>query len=390
MQLCNRHGRFHASWGVCPQAVLWEFGSLSPARTFVKPPPAARLLPRWRQFGDSVSRLDNEKKIKQRIDIKQKSNMGKLKKNIWNIIGVIGTVATLFFGIYGLIVIPNYAVDAKKQRQETANNEIVRDIKEILFSDVKIDSLFVPALVQGKEIKYNINYPMSNNAVLVQVQESFMGDKFLPLEQRMYLHKKIDSLKLITPEKTTVIEKSESKNSLFSILTYILSILSIIISILLFYALITKRKQQIADELEEKFNEIQDAQPEAIVDYRNFESKVESVIRKLDLNYENYTMNPKGFPFDFLINHKNRRIGVEVKSRLRQDVLSQIRKQFDKSDLDALIIVANQIPDFSTFSMLSDIRKNYELAGKRIYFVTAPIIDKLKDELMEILKMENK
>ena len=29
--------RFHASGGVCPQTVLWVFGSLSPARTFVPP-----------------------------------------------------------------------------------------------------------------------------------------------------------------------------------------------------------------------------------------------------------------------------------------------------------------------------------------------------------------
>jgi hypothetical protein len=29
--------RFHASGGVRPQTVLWEFGSLSPARTFVNP-----------------------------------------------------------------------------------------------------------------------------------------------------------------------------------------------------------------------------------------------------------------------------------------------------------------------------------------------------------------
>ena len=27
--------RFHASGGVCPQTVLWGFGSLSPAQTFV-------------------------------------------------------------------------------------------------------------------------------------------------------------------------------------------------------------------------------------------------------------------------------------------------------------------------------------------------------------------
>jgi hypothetical protein len=29
--------RFHASGGVFPQTVLWDFGSASPARTFVKP-----------------------------------------------------------------------------------------------------------------------------------------------------------------------------------------------------------------------------------------------------------------------------------------------------------------------------------------------------------------
>jgi len=29
--------RFHASGGVCPQTVLWEFGSVPPARTFVPP-----------------------------------------------------------------------------------------------------------------------------------------------------------------------------------------------------------------------------------------------------------------------------------------------------------------------------------------------------------------
>jgi len=32
--------RFHASGGVFPQTVLCGFGSLSPARTFVEPPPA--------------------------------------------------------------------------------------------------------------------------------------------------------------------------------------------------------------------------------------------------------------------------------------------------------------------------------------------------------------
>jgi hypothetical protein len=50
--------RFHASGGVCPQAVLWEFGSLSPARTFVNPRlrQAATTLAemRGRQFDDNL------------------------------------------------------------------------------------------------------------------------------------------------------------------------------------------------------------------------------------------------------------------------------------------------------------------------------------------------
>lgn len=316
--------------------------------------------------------------------------MEKLKKNIWNIIGVIGTIATLFFGIYGLIVIPDYVKDANKQRQESADKEIITDIKEIIFSNHEIDSLLVPTLVKGKEIKYEINYPKSNNDVLVEVQESFMSDKFIPLGQRINLYNKIDSLKRITPESKIVPEKAETKKSLFSVLTYGLSILSLIISILLFYGLIIRRKQQITDELENKFEEIQETRPESIIDYRNFESLVCDAINQLQLDFEDYTKNPKDFSFDFLIKQNGRRIGIEVKSRIRQDILMKIRNQFDNSGLDALIIISNRPTDFSTFSMLSDLRKSSGLIGRRIYFISASTIDKLKLEITEILKTEKK
>lgn len=316
--------------------------------------------------------------------------MEKLKKNIWNIIGVIGTIATLFFGIFGLIVIPDYVKDANKQRQESANNEILTDIKEIVFSNHKMDCLLVPTLVKGKEIKYEINYPKSNNDVLIEVQESFMSDKFIPLEQRINLYKKLDSLKRITPESQIITAYAVAKKSLSSILTYGLSILSLIISVLLFYGLITKRKQQIADELEQKFEEIQETRPESIIDYRNFESLVCDAISQLKLDFEDHTKNPKDFSFDFLIKQNGRKIGIEVKSRIRQDILMRIRNQFDNSGLDALIIITNRLTDFSTFSILSDLNKNAGIAGRRIYFISAATIDKLKLEITEILKTENK
>jgi hypothetical protein len=50
-----------ASGDVCPQTVLWEFGSLSPAGTFV-PPACVKPPPRYLQADGMCSRKTNEKK----------------------------------------------------------------------------------------------------------------------------------------------------------------------------------------------------------------------------------------------------------------------------------------------------------------------------------------
>ena len=62
--------RFHASGGVCPQKHLWEFGSVSPARTFVNPRlrEAATTLPA--SGADSVAgkrRQDTREAVRARI-----------------------------------------------------------------------------------------------------------------------------------------------------------------------------------------------------------------------------------------------------------------------------------------------------------------------------------
>lgn len=310
------------------------------------------------------------------------------KKNIWNVISVIGTIATLVFGVYGLLFVPDYVKNAYKERQNVANIEIVNDIKEIIYSDLKFDSLLVPTLKSGKELKYDIVFPKTNNEIIVEVQEDFMSDKFLPLDERMKLYNKADSLKLITTIDKPQISKSESKASLFTILTYVLSTLSLIISGLLLFGLFTRRKQEINQELEKKFEEIQETRPDFVSEYRNFENTVGQALEQLDLEFDDYTKNPKDSAFDFVIKLGKKKIGLEVKSRLRTDVLMKMRNQFDQSGLDALIIVTNRIVDFSTFSMLSDLQKKTGLAGRRFYFVSANNIEKLKNELSEVIRTE--
>lgn len=313
---------------------------------------------------------------------------GWFKKNIWNVISVIGTIATLVFGVYGLLFVPDYVKNVYQERQNVANTEIVNDLKEIIYSDLKYDSLLIPTLRKGKELKYEITFTKSNREIIVEVQEAFMSDKFLPLDERLKLYSKADSLKLITPNDKIQISKIESKTGIFSILTYILSILSLIISGLLMFGLFTRRKKEINQELEKKFEEIQETRPDFISEYRNFEILVGQALNELKLEFEDYTNNPKGSAFDFVIKLDKKKIGLEVKSRLRTDTLVKMRNQFDQSGLDALIIVTNRLVDFSTFSMLSDFQKKTGLAGRRFYFISANNIEKLKNELSEVIRTE--
>ncbi len=311
-----------------------------------------------------------------------------VKKNIWNVISVIGTIATLVFGVYGVLFVPDYVKNAYQERQSVANIEIVNDVKEIIYSDLKFDSLLIQTLKTGKELKYDIIFPKTNSEIIVEVQEDFMSDKFLPLNERMKLYRKADSLKLITPSDKIQISKAESKTSIFTILTYTLSILSLIISGLLMFGLFTRRKQEINQELEKKFEEIQETRPDFVSEYRNFENLVGQALSELKLEFEDFTKSAKDSAFDFVIKLGKKKIGLEVKSRLRTDVLLKMRNQFDNSGLDSLIIVTNRIVDFTTFSMLSDLQKKTGLVRRKIYLISANNIDKLKNELTELLRTE--
>ncbi len=313
---------------------------------------------------------------------------GWFKKNIWNLISVIGTIATLVFGIYGLLFVPDYVKNAYKERQSVANLELVNDIKEIMYSDSKFDSLLIPTLKSGKELKYDIVFPNTNNEIIVRVQEDFMSDKFLPLDERMKLYNKADSFKLITTIDQLQVSKSESKASLFSILTYVLSTLSLIISGLLLFGLFSRRNQEINQELEKKFEEIQETGPGFVNEFRNFENLVLQALKQLNLEFDDFSKNPKESAFDFIIKIGEKKIGLEVKSRLRPDNLMKLKNQFDQSGLEALIIVTNRLVDFSTFSMLSDLQEKSGIAGRRFYFVTANNIEKLKNDLGQVVRTE--
>jgi hypothetical protein len=311
-----------------------------------------------------------------------------LRKNIWNIISSVGTFATLFFGIIGLVLVPSYVNDAYKQKQVHANMEIITDLQELLYYNKMVDYKTINTIKRGEEIKYGIDVPLTTEELLIEVQESFMDKKFLQLGERKTLFDRIDSIRVSSPSEITTLSKSQSKNNLILILIYIASGLSILVSVLLFAGVLFKRRQQMNEEIQKKFEEIEETKPESIINYRSYENKVSEMLKKLNLDFEDITHKQSDSGFDFIIKHNNRTIAIEVKSRINTDIAKKLKVQFDKSGVDALIVISNKIIDYPVFSLISDIQKSLHV--RPIYFISGVDFLEIEREITQILNAEKK
>ncbi len=309
-----------------------------------------------------------------------------IKNNIWNFVGALGTIATLAFGLIGLIVVPEYVKDIKKQKQQTANIELITDLQELIYTNQKVDSSLIITLIKGKEIKYGINFPYSPDSLLIEVQESFISYKYLPIDTRKVLYDKTDSVRtLIAHTKLSKMSHFEKeKSSLWQILLSIISLLFITLSVGIFYGLLTKRKQEVKKEVEEKIEEFEQSRPSSLINYRRFEQLVASTLKKFNFEIEDYTLKPRDYGFDFLVRNKEKSIAIEVKGSMNTDSIHKLKYTFDKYKPDVLIIVSNRIQKFASFSILKDLG----IIGRKIYFITGFDFETIYSELDNIFKIE--
>lgn len=309
-----------------------------------------------------------------------------IQNNIWNLVGAIGTIATLAFGLIGLLIVPDYVKDIEYQKQKTANVELISDLQELIYTDQKIDSALVMTLITGKEIKYGVSFPYSPDSLLIELQESFISYRFLPIELRKNLYDRTDSIRyLISKTQISKIGKIKSeRSSMWQIMLSIISSLLIALSVGIFYGLIIRRKKEVEKEVEEKIEEIEQNRPSNIVNYRKFEQLVATVLKRFDFELIDYTQKPRDYGFDFLLKKNNKSIAVEVKGSMNTDSVQQIRHQFDKYQPDALIIVSNRLQKITAFSKLRDLG----IVGRKIYSVTGFDPESIYADLEKIFNIE--
>jgi len=113
-------------------------------------------------------------------------------KNAWNLFGAIGVAGTFYFS---LMYVPDYVKDITTGKVNVIHESLMDDLQELIFYEKPISIADVKTFIRGKELKQGISYPYTSEELLVQVQERFMGNKFIPLEKRESLLTSINKLR---------------------------------------------------------------------------------------------------------------------------------------------------------------------------------------------------
>jgi len=127
-------------------------------------------------------------------------------KNAWNLFGAVGVAGTFYFS---LMYVPDYVTEITKGKVNVIHESLIDDIQEIAFNERTLSLKYVDTLIHGRELSQGTAYPYTSDELLMQVQERFMGNKFIPLEKREEIFKAVDAVRS-QYKPTQIRAKSES------------------------------------------------------------------------------------------------------------------------------------------------------------------------------------
>lgn len=171
-----------------------------------------------------------------------------LKDNLSHMFALVGILLTIYFSIF---YVPQYSEDIRLKRIEGVNSELISTIQELAYNKHKIDSHDIETLIEGKELRDNIEYPYTVDELLVQVQETFLSNRFIPLESRKELVEAIDTVReSIEPAVPVEGEKDEPSN--FKWLSLFAAGMGLIVSMFGSFSLYSSAKKQREEEVDER------------------------------------------------------------------------------------------------------------------------------------------
>ncbi len=232
-------------------------------------------------------------------------------KNLSNIFGLSGILVTVYLGVF---YVPGWLKQSQQEKVLNAQNDLQQLIKELIYSDSVCTFSEVSILMKAKEIQLNQSYPLSAKDLLTQVEESFMQDRFLPLEKRKALVSELELIKIQIPEQPSsqnIKTESKIKVLVFQWLSVILSLVGGIVAVMSFYSKFKTEKAK-DEEIENQIIVTENSSPNIDLAY-DFEKQITQVIASHPGVQIKHTSNENDFGFDIGFEFKQKPYFVEVK-----------------------------------------------------------------------------
>lgn len=230
-------------------------------------------------------------------------------KNAWNLFGVIGVVGTFYFS---LVHVPDYVKEITTGKVNVIHESLMDDVQELLFYEKAVSIEDIESFIKGEELKQGVSYPYNPEEILVQVQERFMGNKFIPLEKRESLIEKIKEVRSKYSPPKIPIEKPIDWTPFLSLLFSGLGV-----AIAIAGATSIARKLKIDKETEVDilsgnvvFNQYHSAMTAAAFEYEKMVGEVLSELGVL----KSTESHVRDIGYDYLAGNNGKEVIIEVKN----------------------------------------------------------------------------
>ncbi|EMH2942629.1 restriction endonuclease [Vibrio metschnikovii] len=295
-------------------------------------------------------------------------------KNSWNLFGAIGVAGTFYFS---LMYVPDYVKDITTSKINVIHESLMDDLQEVIFHGREVTISDIETFIRGKELKQGAVYPYTSEELLVQVQERFMSNKFIPLEKRGEL---LDTINTIRSQYKPPTEPISAKTDWISILSILLSGFGALIAGIGAASLVAKFKSDKETEADIMSGDIiVNHHGSASIAGFEYEKMVGEILKELGVLS---ATNVDGY--DFIVESAQKQMVVEVKRYRKLLGLGTAREFLHKvveSEKGGILVVSSGVTQRSK----ELITEHNKISGnQKVYIVTGDSRDEIKDQLNKV------
>lgn len=302
-------------------------------------------------------------------------------RNGWNLFGVAGVIGTFYFS---LMYVPDYVQDITNSKVNVVHESLMDDVQELLFDEKAITIEDIDSFIRGKELKRGISYPYTSDELLLQVQERFMGNKFIPMEKRQAILKSIKDIRASYSPPETPVDKPFDWTS---ILSWVSSALGVLMGAIGAASISKKIKLDKETEVDIASGDIviNGRHSEAVSEAYEFEKMVGGVLKAMGVLVREQN-GAYDFGYDFDIKTDEGEYIVEVKRYRRMLGIGTAREfmyKVNETGRAGILIVSSGVTQ-RTKNMIDQHNKITE--NNKVFLLVGDSKSKIESELNRILK----